>query len=75
MFGKFKKGDLVCWAGYPSSIPLGYVEKIEERKGRAIVNVRVLDTTSEDDFLSIKCIKYHELDHVSSPKEKREDEQ
>jgi hypothetical protein len=75
MFGKFKKGDLVCWADYPRSTPLGYVEKVEERRGRAVVNVRVLDTTSEDEFLSIKCIKYHELEHVSSPVERQEDEQ
>ena len=70
MFNRFKKGDLVAYAEFPGSTPLGYVEKIEERKGRAVVTVRVLDSISEDEFLSLKCVKYHELEHVSPQREK-----
>lgn len=65
MFDKFKPGDLVAYSKHPNSLPLGYVEKVEERQGRAMVSVRVIDTTSEDEFLSIKLIKYNELDRVS----------
>ena len=65
MFNKFKKDDLVAYSDHPKSIPLGIVKSIEEKKGKAVVMVYVLDTLFEDEIGTVKCVPYHKLDLVA----------
>ena len=65
MFNKFSKDDLVAYSEHPKSIPLGIVKSIEEKKGKAVVMVYVLDTFFEDEVGTIKCVPYHKLDLVA----------
>jgi hypothetical protein len=65
MFNKFKKDDLVAYSDHPKSIPLGIVKEIEEKKGKAVVMVYVLDTFLEDEIGTVKCVPYHKLDLVA----------
>jgi len=65
MFNKFKKDDLVGYSDHPKSIPLGIVKEIEEKKGKAVVMVYVLDTFLEDEIGTVKCVPYHKLDLVA----------
>lgn len=65
MFNKFSKDDLVAYSEYPRSTPLGIVKSIEEKKGKAVVMVYVLDTFFEDEIGTIKCVPYHKLDLVA----------
>lgn len=65
MFNKFSKDDLVAYSEYPRSMPLGIVKSIEEKKGKAVVMVYVLDTLFEDEIGTIKCVPYHKLDLVA----------
>lgn len=67
VFGKFKKDDLVAYSAHPKSVPLGIVKDIEERRGKAVVLVYVLDTICEDEVGTVKCVPYHKLDLVASP--------
>ena len=65
MFNKFSKDDLVAYSDHPKSIPLGIVKSIEEKKGKAVVMVYLLDTSIEDEVGTIKCVPYHKLELVS----------
>tara|TARA_B100000676_G_C17666537_1_gene624120 strand:+ start:244 stop:456 length:213 start_codon:yes stop_codon:yes gene_type:complete len=65
MFNKFSKDDLVAYSDHPNSIPLGIVKSIEEKKGKAVVMVYLLDTFIEDEIGTIKCVPYHKLELVS----------
>jgi hypothetical protein len=65
MFNKFKKHDLVAYSDHPKSIPLGIVKDIEEKMGKAVVMVYVLDTFFEDEIGTVKCVPYHKLDLVA----------
>ena len=65
MFNKFSKDDLVAYSEHPRSMPLGIVKSIEEKKGKAVVMVYVLDTLFEDEIGTIKCVPYHKLDLVA----------
>jgi hypothetical protein len=65
MFNKFKKDDLVAYSDHPKSIPLGIVKEIEEKRGKAVVMVYVLDTFLEDEIGTVKCVPYHKLDLVA----------
>ena len=67
MVSKFEKNDLVGYAKYPNSVPLGIVKSIEERKGRAVVLVYLLDTSIEDEVGTVKCVPYQDLELVSKP--------
>ena len=65
MFNKFSKDDLVAYSEHPKSIALGVVKSIEEKKGKAVVMVYVLDTFFEDEVGTIKCVPYHKLELVA----------
>jgi hypothetical protein len=65
MFNKLMKNDLVAYSDKPKSIPLGIVKSIEEKMGKAVVMVYVLDTFFEDEIGTVKCVPYHKLDLVS----------
>ena len=65
MFNKFSKNDLVAYSEHPKSVPLGIVKNIEEKMGKAVVMVYVLDTFFEDEIGTIKCVPYHKLDLVA----------
>ena len=65
MFNKFSKNDLVAYSEHPKSVPLGIVKNIEEKMGKAVVMVYMLDTFFEDEIGTIKCVPYHKLDLVA----------
>mgnify|MGYP003118739993 FL=1 len=65
MFNKFSKNDLVAYSEHPKSVPLGIVKDVEEKMGKAVVMVYVLDTFFEDEIGTIKCVPYHKLDLVA----------
>jgi hypothetical protein len=65
VFNKFKKDDLVAYTEHPKSIPLGIVKSIEEKMGKAVVMVYVLDTFFEDEIGTVKCVPYHKLSLVA----------
>jgi polynucleotide 5'-kinase involved in rRNA processing len=65
MFNRLMKDDLVAYSDSPKSIPLGIVKSIEEKKGKAVVMVYVLDTFLEDEIGTVKCVPYHKLDLVA----------
>ncbi|MBU98210.1 MAG: hypothetical protein CL429_03860 [Acidimicrobiaceae bacterium] len=65
MFNKLMKNDLVAYSDNPKSIPLGIVKSVEEKMGKAVVMVYVLDTFFEDEIGTVKCVPYHKLDLVS----------
>ena len=67
VFGKFDKDDLVAYSAHPRSVPLGIVKSVEERRGKAVVLVYVLDTIFEDEVGTVKCVPYHKLELVSRP--------
>ena len=67
VFGKFDKDDLVAYSAHPKSIPLGIVKSVEERMGKAVVLVYVLDTIFEEEVGTVKCVPYHKLELVSRP--------
>ncbi len=67
MFNKFEKGDLVGYAKHPKSIPLGIVKDIEEKRGRAVALVYLLDTFIEEEIGTVKCVPYQELELISKP--------
>jgi hypothetical protein len=67
MFNKFEKNDLVGYAKYPKSIPLGIVKDVEEKRGKAVVLVYVLDTFIEDEIGTVKCVPYQDLELISRP--------
>jgi len=69
MFNKFSKNDLVAYSEHPKSLPLGIVKNIEEKMGKAVVMVYVLDTFFEDEIGTIKCVPYHKLDLVAKAEE------
>ena len=65
MFNKFGKNDLVGYSDHPKSIPLGIVKSVEEKKGKAVVLVYVLDTFIEEEIGTVKCVPYHKLSLVA----------
>lgn len=65
LFGKFKKGDLVGYLKYPKSVPLGIVKSVEEKRGKAVVLVYLLDALTEEEVGTIKCVPYQELELIS----------
>ena len=65
MFNKFSKNDLVAYSEHPKALPLGIVKSVEEKMGKAVVMVYVLDTFFEDEIGTIKCVPYHKLDLVA----------
>ena len=67
MFNKFEKNDLVGYAKHPKSIPLGIVKDVEEKRGKAVVLVYVLDTFFEDEIGTVKCVPYQDLELISKP--------
>jgi hypothetical protein len=67
MFDRIKKDDLVAYSEHPKSIPLGIVKAVEEKRGKAVVLVYVLDTFFEDEIGTVKCVPYHKLAKVASP--------
>ena len=67
IFNKFAKDDMVAYRDHPKSLPLGIVKDIEERRGKAVVLVYVLDTFFEDEIGTIKCVPYHKLELVAKP--------
>ena len=69
MFNKFSKNDLVGYSDHPKSLPLGIVKDIEEKKGKAVVLVYVLDTFIEEEIGTVKCVPYHKLDLVAKGEE------
>lgn len=69
MFNKFSKNDLVAYSEHPKSVPLGIVKNIEEKMGKAVVMVYVLDTFFEDEIGTVKCVPYHKLELVAKAEE------
>ena len=67
LFGKFGEGDLVGYAKYPKSVPLGIVKSVEEKRGKAVVLIYLLDTAIEEEIGTIKCVPYQDLELISKP--------